>query len=78
MYAVFAQASGMFPAFHIPYTDAVYNHKLSVWFDTQFQTLDFAHLIQHGPYTSGYFVVVQSNTQIPASEVKKKMGRLFQ
>eukprot|EP00301_Raphidiophrys_heterophryoidea_P021291 c5768_g1_i1.p1 GENE.c5768_g1_i1~~c5768_g1_i1.p1 ORF type:complete len:460 (+),score=112.47 c5768_g1_i1:47-1381(+) len=77
MYAVFAQASGMYGRYHISLHDAVYNHDLSMWFDSQLKDLDFEKILKNAAHISGHFIVAQSNTKIPAAEIRKKMGNLF-
>ena len=77
MYCVFAQATGIFGRYHIPLSDSIYNHGKSVWFESQFNNLDFKYLLSNAQYRSGHFVVMQSNTKITASAVREKMGKLF-
>ncbi len=77
LYGVYVMATKQFQTFHIPTQNGVYNSDKSVWFESQFKALDLGQIVRQAHALPGHFLVMQSNTGIPASEVAIKMESLF-
>lgn len=74
LYYTFLEAMGRYDAFHVTTPYCLYDLSHSVWRDQAraFEKLDLsAAFAGAGP---PWFLVVQSNTRIPPSEVRKKLG----
>ena len=70
LYHTFLEHAGLFDTYHVRRGgDAIYDNTLSVWQPDEFEALDLDRLLRG----QAFFLVVQSNTGIPAAAVWKKL-----